>query len=125
MKKDKSERKAAIKAAIVNQLKSLAVPVILCAVILGVVYFVMNYQNSDEAEEAVKIKRYEGSEDPMILENEELLLTLDPMTTHFTLLVKDTGAIWYSNPVGAAENPLITSKSEKVCFRKLSNARRR
>ena len=33
MKKNKSQKNAAIKAAIVNQIKSLAVPVILCAVI--------------------------------------------------------------------------------------------
>ncbi len=113
MKKDKSERKAAIKAAIVNQLKSLAFPVILCAVILGMVYFVVTFQETEEEEEATKIKRYEGTEEPMILENDELKLTLDPLTTQFTLLVKDTGKEWYSNPQDAAENTAITSTAEK------------
>ncbi len=113
MKKDKSKKKSAIGAAILNLVKRWALPVILCAVILGAVYFVVTFQETKEEEEAIKIKRYEGTEDPMILENEELLLTLDPLTTQFTLLVKDTGEMWYSNPTDAAENPLITSKSEK------------
>ena len=110
MKKDNSQKKAAIKAAIVNQLKRLAVPVILCAVIFALVYVVITFKDEVVEEEATKIKRYEGTEEPMIMENDDLLFTLDPLTTQFTLQVKDTGEIWYSNPGDAAENLLITSK---------------
>jgi len=113
MKKDNSQKKAAIKAAIVNRLKSLAVPVILCAVIGAMIYVVMTYKDETVEDEASKIKRYEGTEEPMIMENDDLLFTLDPLTTQFTLEVKDTGKIWYSNPTDAATNPLIISESER------------
>ena len=43
MKKDNSQKKAAMKAAIISKLKSLAVPVILCAVIFALVYVVMTF----------------------------------------------------------------------------------
>lgn len=113
MKKNNSQKKAAIKAAIVNQLKSLAVPVILCAVIGVLIYVVITFKDETVEEEASKIKRYEGTEEPMIMENDDLLFTLDPLTTQFTLEVKDTGKIWYSNPTDAATNPLIISESER------------
>ena len=113
MKKDKTKKNSALKAAILNQVKRLALPVILCAVILGAVYFVVTYKKTTEEEEAIKIKRYDGTEDLMVMENEHLLFTLDPMTTQFTLVVKETGETWYSNPQGVEENPLITSKTEK------------
>lgn len=113
MKKDNSQKKAAMKAAIVNKLKSLAVPVILCAVIFALVYVVITFKDEVVEEEATKIKRYEGTEEPMIMENDDLLFTLDPLTTQFTLEVKDTGKIWYSNPADAATNPLIISESER------------
>ncbi len=113
MKKNNSQKKAAMKAAIVNQLKSLAVPVILCAVIGVLIYVVMTFKDETVEEEASKIKRYEGTEEPMIMENDDLLFTLDPLTTQFTLEVKDTGKIWYSNPTDAATNPLIISESER------------
>ncbi len=113
MKKDKTKRNSALKAAIVSRLKSLAFPVILCAVILGVVFYVVTYQEVEVEEEETLIKRYEGTEEPIILENEELKLTMDPLTTQFTLLVKDTGKEWYSNPVDAADNTAITAAAEK------------
>ena len=114
MKKDNSQKKAAMKAAIISKLKSLAVPVILCAVIFALVYVVMTFKDEEVEEEASKIKRYEGSEELMIMENDDLLFTLDPLTTQFTIEVKDTGKIWYSNPADAAENPLIASESERA-----------
>ena len=114
MKKDRKQKNAALKAAILNQLKSLAVPVILCAVIFALVYVVVTFKEEEVEEEATKIKRYEGTEELMIMENDDLLFTLDPLTTQFTIEVKDTGKIWYSNPADAAENPLIASESEKA-----------
>ena len=64
---------------------------------------------SKEAEEkdieirAYKAELYEGKE--YILENDDLKFEFDPATTYFTLTQKNTGKVWYSNPVNAANDP--------------------
>ena len=109
MKKEKSVRKAEFKAAVIRQLKSLAVPVIITAIILVGVLVIMNFQNTKEPVEVVRLNGYEGTTDPIVMENEKLKFTMDPVTTQFMLEVKDTGAVWYSNPPEAANDPMATS----------------
>lgn len=109
MKKDKSVRKAEIKAAVLKQLKSMIVPVVLCAIIVTAIIVVINFRNVEEPPEIIRVSGYDGSEDPIVVENDELKLTMDPMTTQFSLEVKDSGKIWYSNPEGGADDPLALS----------------
>lgn len=49
------------------------------------------------------------------LENDELLFTLDPKTTEFTVLQKATGRVWRSNPEEADSDPIALPK-EKACM---------
>ncbi len=112
MKKEKSVRKAKIKAAVKQQLKSLIFPVILCAIILGGVWFIIHYQGAEEEEEIIRINGYEGSKEPIVVENDQLKLVMDPSTTQFSLEVKSTGKVWYSNPQNASDDPIALS-SEK------------
>lgn len=115
MKKEKSVRKTEIKAAVLKQLKSLIFPVILCAIILGGVYVVINYQNVEEEEEIIRINGYEGTSEPIVVENDQLKLTMDPATTQFSLEVKGTGKVWYSNPADAADDPIaLTAERGKL-----------
>lgn len=112
MKKEKSVRNAEIKAAIIKQLKSMIVPVVILAIIVAVVLVVIFYKNSEEEKEIIRINGYEGSDEPIVVENDKLKLTMDPMTTQFSLEVKSSGKVWYSNPPEAASDPLALS-SEK------------
>lgn len=106
MKKEKSVRKAEWKAAVIKKLKSLTVPVILSAIIIGGIVFVVNYQGAEEEEKIIEIRGYEGDDKPLVMENEKLKFVMDPITTQFSLEVKDTGMVWYSNPEGGANDPI-------------------
>ncbi|SDB27044.1 DUF5696 domain-containing protein [Butyrivibrio sp. INlla16] len=84
--------------------KSLAAPVIICALILAAVIFIINHKNASDTGEAIVPYSYEGGEDaePIIVENDKLKLEMDPLTTQFTVTVKETGKVWRSNPENAA-----------------------
>ncbi|MCM1119977.1 MAG: DUF5696 domain-containing protein [bacterium] len=109
MKKEKSVRNAEIKAAIVKQLKSMIAPVVILAIIVAAVLVVVYYKNTAEEKEIIRINGYEGSDEPIVLENDKLKLTMDPLTTQFSLEVKSSGKVWYSNPPDAASDPLALS----------------
>lgn len=109
MKKEErvlTEKQIERNAKIKSWLKSLIFPVILTAIILTGVFFVVNYQNVDVAEEVIMLESYAGTEDLQVIENDELVLTMDPMTTQFTVKVKETGAEWSSNPMEAASDTI-------------------
>lgn len=115
MRKEKSVRQAEFKAALIRQLKSMIVPVILCGIIVAGIYVVMNYQNAVEKEAIVRINGYEGSDEPVVMENDRLKFVMDPITTQFSLEVKDTGKVWYSNPQDAANDSLaLASEKDKL-----------
>lgn len=113
MKKEKNARQSERSKAIVSKLKSLIFPLVICAVIGVGIFVVLTWKPKEEAEFVIRPRGYEGTEDPIILENDSLKLTMDPLTTQFTLEVKDTGKVWYSNPQGA-ENDAIAKGLEKT-----------
>ena len=118
MKKEKkvqSGKAARRKAAIVKAIKSMALPVILCAIILAGVYFVVTFQAKEEEQKKIEIKGYDGDEAPIVLENDSLLFTLDPVTTQFDIMVKETGKVWHSTPVDAANDTMaLTAEKTKL-----------
>lgn len=115
MKKDKSVRKAEMKAAVISKLKSLAVPVIITAIILVGVLVIINFHNAEEPVDVVRLNGYDGPDTPIVVENNELKLTLDPITTHFSIEVKSSGKVWYSNPPEAADDPqAVASEKGKI-----------
>ena len=103
-KKARTERQTERSARIRKTLKGLVFPVIMLGLVAGAVYVIMNYKGAPEEEEPIPIHGYEGGKDPVVMENDRLLFTMDPVTTQFTVEVKDTGKIWYSNPQGAASD---------------------
>lgn len=106
MKKEKSERISEFKAGFIKWIKSMIVPVILCAIIVGAIIFVVNYRGAKEEEEIIRINGYDGETDPIIVENEKLKLTMDPETTQIALEVKSSGKIWRSNPEDASSDTI-------------------
>lgn len=109
MKKEKTVRQRKFKEAIVRQLKSLAAPVIITGVIVVIIVVIFYFQNATEPETVVEITSYSGTQDPIVVENDKLKMTMDPVTTQFTLEVKESGKIWYSNPPEAANDPLAVA----------------
>lgn len=76
-----------------------AVVVLVIAAIVGAGIFIIKHFTGNEGEEKVIVaKKYEGPEKDYILENENLILTLDSATTQFSVYNKKTGNTWYSNP---------------------------
>lgn len=99
-----TEKQVERRNAIKDTLKSLIFPSILCLIILGIVAFVVTYQNVEPPREAIQPYAYDGSEDKVVMENDALKFTMDPTTTQFEVLVKSSGKVWKSNPEGAAED---------------------
>lgn len=97
-KKPLTEVQVERRKAIISNLKSLIFPLILFGIIAGLIVFVVNFQNMEKEEPVIEIHAFAGDEEPIILENDSLKLTMDPLTTQFEVLVKSTGAVWKSNP---------------------------
>ena len=112
MRKDKAVRKAELKAAFIKQLKSLIGPLIILAIILVAVVVIMLWPEPIEEEKIIELKGYDGEEQEFVMENDDLLFTMDSETTQFTLTVKDTGKVWYSNPQDA-DNDALAFVAEK------------
>ncbi len=91
-------KKPLLSDAAKQRLKGLIFPVVMTAIILVAVIFIINHKNTVEEEPVIRVNKYEGSEDPIILENSELKLTMDPLTTFFEVEVKSTGKVWRATP---------------------------
>ncbi len=99
-------------STISTKIKSLIGPVILLLIIIAVALVIALYKEPVKEEITVNINAYEGTEEQMVLENDKLKFVMDTNTTQFNITVKDTGAVWLSNPEGAA-NDTIAQMSEK------------
>lgn len=115
MYRDKAARKAELKKALIRQLKSLIAPGIIALIILIGVLIILNYRDTEEEDEIIRVNSWEGEETELVLENEALKFVLDPSNTHFTLEVKSSGKVWYSNPEDGASDPLaLTSEKGRL-----------
>ena len=117
MKKEKSvktKKSNKVMASILNLIKRWAFPVIVCIVVIGVVYGASNYKMTEEENVYQEIKGYDGDGKTIVLENDKLAFTFDPTTTHFEVLVKNSGKVWYSNPVGAANDTAALTADKEL-----------
>lgn len=115
MYRDKAARKAELKRALLRQLKSLIGPGILALIILVGVLVILNYRNAQEEDEVIRINGWEGEETEIVLENEALKFVMDPSNTQFSIQVKSSGKVWYSNPAGGASDTLaLTSERGRL-----------
>ena len=75
MKKEKSAKMQEIQ----DKLKGMIGPFILCALILTGVWVIINYQGKEAVSEPIRINSHDGSETPVVMENEYLKFTMDPL----------------------------------------------
>ena len=108
----KTVKKPALSDAAKQRIKGLIFPVIMTAIILGIVLFILNHKNTTEEEAVIRVNKYEGTDEPIILENSDLKLTMDPMTTQFNIEVKSTGQIWTSVPEDGLNDPIAKSDAK-------------
>ncbi len=101
-----TERQVERRNAIIDTLKSMIFPLVLCAIIFIGIFFIVNYQGQEEVQEIVQPNAYAGDEKPIVMESDGIKFTLDPTTTQFEVLVKSTGKVWRSNPDNAADDSL-------------------
>lgn len=106
MYRDKAARKAELKKALIQWLRSMIAPGIIALVILIGVVIVINYRSTEEEAEVIRVNGWEGEQKEFVLENDRLRFVMDAQTTQFSIEVKSTGKVWYSNPVDAADDPI-------------------
>ena len=104
LKTDKNKKMDEIKKNILSGIVKFIPSLIILLVILAGIIFIVNTKAPTEEKEIIEPYAYEGSEDDVVIDNGQLKLTMDPKTTEFSVEVKDSGKIWYSNPQGAAED---------------------
>ncbi len=106
MKKDRTAKQSEFMAAFKDRLKSM-IPAFTALLIIGIVALVvLLLPPAEEVVEKLDVRRYEGPESEIVLENSDLKFVLDPTTTQFTVTNKSSGQVWYSNPQGADEDPI-------------------
>lgn len=98
---------------LIDTLKSMIFPTVLLAIIVVLIFIVVNYQNKEKEPEIIPVRAYSGEETPVVLENDALKLTMDPLTTEFEIEKKSTGKIWYSNPQDADSDPIALGDEKK------------
>ena len=87
-----TERRNAVR----DFLKSLIVPVVFCA-ILGIgIFLIIHFVNPTEVEVNIQPYGFDGSEEPVVMENDQIRFEMDPLTTHFNITKKSTGKVWSS-----------------------------
>lgn len=115
MRKDKATRKAEFKAAAVSKLKSLIAPSIALLIILVVVVLIMLWQEKEEEPRIIELRGYSGDATEYVMENDELKFVMDAETSQFSVTVKETGEVWYSNPQDADDDAVaFTTEKSKL-----------
>ncbi len=104
LKKDKNKTTNPIVEKILKGFLKLLPSIIILLIIVAGAAYIINTKAPTEVKEAIPPYAYDGSEKDVVIDNGKLKLTMDPKTTEFSLEVKDTGKVWYSNPQGAAED---------------------
>lgn len=113
-KKKLTEKQVERRKKIMDTVKSLIFPVILCLVIFAGIYVITNYQNVTEEQEIIQPYAYVEDDAPVVLESDKIKFTMDPSTTQFEVLVKETGKVWKSSPEGAESDPIALSEEKQA-----------
>lgn len=120
MRRRSAEQKREARNEFIKFLKSLIVPGIFTLILAGLIIFVVTYNNKEEEEQIIPVNAYAGDGKEIVLENDQLLFTMDPTTTYFTVKVKSSGKVWYSVP-DDVESDTIAMSTEKGRIRSTLN----
>jgi hypothetical protein len=72
------------------------------------------YQRPAEENDIPATYAYDGNTDPIVLENNFLKLDMNPETTQFTVLHKETGRVWNSNPDISIETAALQEEKNRL-----------
>ncbi len=115
-KKPLTEAQVERRKDMIKGLKDMIAPAVVIAVVALVIFIAVKLANKPEVYNDVRAyvrEVEEGTVEPdLVLENDDLLLTLDPVSTRFTVKQKSTGKVWSSFAEGA-ENDTRALESEK------------
>ena len=121
MKKNKNvnvELKNERKQKIIQFLKDMIAPMVLLAITIALFVYGANVKKTDDVVPMPELYEYDGTTDNFVLEKGDLVFTLDPTTTMFTVTNKKTGAVWDSNPedilAGASDEIAAKLKSQLI-----------
>ncbi len=95
-------------------LKDMIAPTIFIVVVAFVLYKMATYEKPVEENDIPATYAYDGSTDPIILENNFLKFEMNPETTQFTVLHKETGRVWSSNPNMEQETIALTEEKNRL-----------
>ena len=99
-----AETMAERRQAVSDFLKSLIAPLIFCGVLAVGLFVIIHYINPETESEPVVPYGYSGEENPapLVMETDDLIFTMDQLTTLFTVEQKSTGKVWKSYIENAA-----------------------
>ncbi len=84
----------------------------IAAFLTYIVLRLINVENQNEKGLEYYAYEEESMPESFVLENSKLRFELDPSTTQFTVLQKNTGHLWNSNPVDADNDPIALTKEK-------------
>ncbi len=88
--------------------------VLLLLMLIGLLLGVVSACSKEVVEEELPIFSYDTiSEEEIVVENDKLEFRFDPVTTHFSIVQKSTGHIWYSNPQDTASDTIAAGANKK------------
>lgn len=108
-----AERKKERRDAVLKEIKAMIFPTVLLAIIALAIVFVMTYQAKPSDEENIPPRAYAGDDKPIVIENSDLKLVMDPLTTTFDVTVKSSGKVWHSVPEDGANDPKAIVETKK------------
>ena len=97
-------------------LRNLIILLIILAALAALVFFVfvpIYTQTETTFGETPVVYGYEGDGKSIVLENDRLMLELDPTNTQFKITDKANGKIWYSNPQDRDSDPIALSSNKE------------
>ena len=106
----KKERRDRIK----QFLKDMIAPTIFVIIVVFVLYKMATYERPAEENDIPATYGFDGNTDPIVLENNFLKLDMNPETTQFTVLHKETGRVWNSNPDISIETSALQEEKNRL-----------
>ena len=122
MSKDATKAKKALTETQVERmnalkqgLKDFLIPLLFIGVIALAIFLIIKFQKPEGDGDTIEIRSYAGEEEDVVIENDFLKLTMDATTTQFSVLVKETGKVWYSNAQNTDTDGIaLTSEKDRL-----------
>lgn len=110
-----TEKQVERREAVKQVLKDILVPLVFIGIIALAIFLILVFQKSDNDASISEIHEFTGEEGEIVLENDALKLTMNNKTTQFSLLVKETGKVWYSNAQNAdADKIALATEKDRL-----------